>query len=192
VGDVMVEDKPSIGCSSGLVSRWTPPGLLQQPADFVLAKAVFVDARSKAYTSAMSHRVRYLILWFLLLALPMQGWAMVTLLPCGGGHQTTMQVRGDARELPPTDEAHALHDHGQHGVVMGDSSDLDNSGSTTDGTTTSQCSACASCCLGAVLPTSALIFDASPPRALVVAMVTTPALNFFTSGPDRPPRHPFF
>lgn len=116
---------------------------------------------------------------------------MVTLLPCGGGHQTTMQARGDVPDRFDADDAHAFHDHGQHGMVMGHSSDLGNSGPSSDGSIASQCSACASCCLGAVLPTSALIFGASSPRALCIALGATPALNFFTSGPDRPPRSLF-
>ena len=136
----------------------------------------------------MSARFCHLILWFLLLALPVQGWAMVTMLHCGSGHQAMVQAQVQAHQHLAADDSHALHQHGHHDMVMDPSVDLGHSANTADGPAVSQCSACASCCLGAALPISCLTVGSSPQREPPSTAVGTAACAFFTSGPDRPPR----
>jgi hypothetical protein len=140
------------------------------------------------YTPVMSARFHHLILWFLLLSLPVQGWAMVTMQHCGSGHQAMVQAVGQEHQHPAADDSHALHQHGHHGMVTDPNDDLGRSANTADGPAVSQCSACASCCLGAALPISSPTVGSAAQRDPPPTSVGTPAFAFFTGGPDRPPR----
>ena len=136
----------------------------------------------------MSARCRHLIMWLLLLALPVQGWAMATMLHCGSGHQAMVQAPGPMHQHQAADDLPTFHDHGHHAMVTDTSDDLGHSAHTSDGHAVSKCSACASCCLGAALPISSPTVGSAAQRDPPPTAVGTPAFAFFTSGPDRPPR----
>ena len=150
----------------------------------------------------MNRFVRYLVMWLLIVALPVQGLAASTMLFCGPGHhgapKTTDSGHDHASHLhmgasevsatsqgaahPDAVEAAPPHDgssfspasvkHVKHANVPG------------------KCSACAACCTVAFLPTAIIAFtEPAPSRALAVVEPVA-HVGFFTDGPDRPPRIP--
>ena len=126
------------------------------------------------------------VIWLLAIALPAQGLAAATMLHCA-------PQRSDA--VPA---AHAGHEH--HGAAAaqhhhGAASDHAAAGATdaetgSDNMTTQlqKCSACATCCIGLALPSSAQ--PVPGPLATPTARPEPAAVHaaFLTSGPDRPPR----
>jgi hypothetical protein len=138
-----------------------------------------------AYTLAMFARSRHLILWLLLLALPMQSWAVVTMLHCGSSHQAMAQALLEVPHHPSADQA--MH-HDQHaaGHAMTSDGPADEPG--LDEVSAFQCSACAACCSGVALLQFPGVFLKVPSATPSRATLSVPALSFFTSGPDRPPR----
>lgn len=136
--------------------------------------------------------LRLLIVWFIAIALPVQGIAGVTMVHCGSSHGRM----GAAMEA--TQHRHAAHD-----AVAAHHHDADETDLATRGHDTAQaksqpgklsdlaqykCSSCASCCAGSALP-SAMPRMPEPtvaPAVFVEEMVTVDA--FASDGPDRPPR----
>lgn len=150
-----------------------------------------------AYTAAMKRRIRIVLTWLLLAALPLQGVAGVTMLHCGPSHHETMA------SLPPAQPAphqHADAEHRHHhpapgaaeGVTTVSSASVDDAMPAADlaTLTTQQCSACASCCVGAALPVARVVVEPIAPALPPPFVVGTPTVGFFTDGPDRPPRLP--
>ena len=147
----------------------------------------------------MKRFVRCFVMWLLVLALPVQGFAASTMLLCGAGHHGTVQategghdhashMHMGAQDVSAVSES-AAHDHAadtplshedsafspltaKHANVMG------------------KCSACAACCTVAFLPTNVIAFTApAPSRVLPVVELTTHA-GFIADGLERPPRLP--
>lgn len=137
----------------------------------------------------MSARCRHLIMWLLMLALPMQGWAAVTMLHCGSSHLAMVHSPGQASHHPSA-ENQMLHDHGHHAAATNTASDFPAGGKVQNELSDFQCSACASCCLGTALLVSSMVFFGAPLAATLMSTLSVPAVSFFTSGPDRPPRLP--
>ncbi|MFM8899421.1 MAG: hypothetical protein ACKOF9_05650 [Burkholderiales bacterium] len=132
----------------------------------------------------MSTRFRHLMMWLLLLALPVQGWAMVTMQQCASSHAGTMQrvaIHDESSSSSHHSHHHAQHDHDQQGEPGALSPDQNSD---------AQCSACASCCMGAVLPVIFIALNVSKAPSTPQVSVLTPTWHFFTTGPDRPPRIP--
>ena len=149
--------------------------------------------------SIMKRFARCFVMWLLVLALPVQGFAASTMLLCGAGHHGSAQAtegghdhashmhmgtqvvsvvsespahRHAAEAAPPHEGSAFSPLAAKHVKVMG------------------KCSACAACCTFAFLPTTVIAFTApAPSRALPVVELTTD-VGFFTDGPDRPPRLP--
>ena len=145
----------------------------------------------------MKRFVRCIVMWLLVLALPVQGFAASTMLLCGAGHHGTVQAtegghdhaghmqmgaqdvsavfestgHDHAADTPPSHEDSAFSPlTAKHANVMG------------------KCSACAACCTVAFLPTNVIAFTApASSRVLPVVEPTTHA-GFIADGPDRPPR----
>ena len=128
------------------------------------------------YTFAMTTGLRNALMWLLLLALPLQGFAAATMLHCGAGHQQTA-----ASSLSKSASAHQ-HEAGQahRHAAASDTPQPD--------LTKSKCSACAACCMGTALPAAALAFEPFAPALAPPSFVSAPAIGFVTDGPDRPPR----
>ena len=152
---------------------------------------------SPAKLRFMKRIVRCFVMWLLVLALPVQGFAAATMLLCGAGHHGTVQategghdhaghMHMGAQDVSVVSEL-AAHDHAaeaspshedsafrpltaKHANVMG------------------KCSACAACCTVAFLPTNVIAFTApASSRVLPVVELTTHA-GFIADGPERPPR----
>lgn len=138
--------------------------------------------------------LRLLIVWFIAIALPVQGMAGVTMAHCASSHERM----GAEMEAPQ----HRHADHGA-GAAHHHRADVANVATLADHDTATQakaqsgklsdlaqykCSSCASCCAGSALP-SALprLPELTAARAVFAeVMVTVDALA--SDGPDRPPR----
>jgi hypothetical protein len=139
---------------------------------------------------------RSAVMWLLLLALPLQGFAAATMLNCGPNHHQMWKASVATQAV-----AHEHSGHGDHHHPMG-SADLDATSASSepgdDGSpvqhlgklTKFKCSACAACCMGAALPATALTFQSPPPAEPPDFSVLASHVGFLTDGPDRPPRHP--
>lgn len=119
----------------------------------------------------MSRRLRFLLLWLIALALPVQGFAAATMLHCAPVHH--------GAAMPAADAASPHHDHAAHMKHAAAEKPTQASG----------CSACASCCLGAGFAMPMAIVDlvllktAALPPPDETAWVGPPR-----AAPERPPR----
>ena len=139
-------------------------------------------------------------MWLLALAVPAQGFAAASMFGCGTGdhgstgmhsHAMGMHEHSHSAQTPPhshdADEtdAHSGHPHEMtadlgHGHLKAQGA----SGKVTKGS----CSACASCCMGAALPTTVVSFEATPVADLFTTFDLRSVVVFVTEGPERPPR----
>nr|WP_314624982.1 hypothetical protein [uncultured Noviherbaspirillum sp.] len=123
------------------------------------------------------HRfVNTFLLWLLLAALPLQGFAAAMQLSCG----TTKQHAA---------LSHDQHDHHQDAGALVATQETGTDHASMSGHATSSCSACSACCVGAIaLPASAAI--APVYSASVPAFPLAPALpaDFIPGGLERPPK----
>lgn len=141
----------------------------------------------------MRSRFRIALMWLLLLALPLQGFAAATMINCGPNHH---RMASAVMAATPDTHEHASGGQHQHSMeVAGDHhDDAVSNGSDVptvhhlDKLMKFKCSACAACCMGAAMPTAAVTFKAFPPAIAPDSIVPTTHVGFVTDGPDRPPR----
>lgn len=132
------------------------------------------------------------LIWLLVLALPAQGIAAVTMSFCGpdqpGGAATGSMLR-PASSAHSHDGAAAQVAHGHVLAAVGGSMAGDASAPAPAGQAESHtCSACASCCsIGAMLG-SAPSVPIADFAATVFATLAVSVDTFVVGGPDRPPR----
>ena len=155
--------------------------------------------------------LRTILIWLLALALPAQGMAAATLSLCSPSRHATVAVAVTAAQHgtragpahhagqhahPHPAQADSGHAHPDHRPLA----DKQPAGAG-DGVSAAaaevvklvhadkhQCSACASCCSAAVIPSSVLSV-AEPAVAPTVFVAVVPTVEkFAASGPDRPPR----
>nr|WP_084515483.1 hypothetical protein [Burkholderia sp. WSM2230] len=128
----------------------------------------------------MAYWCKVLLVVLLALSLPVQSFAAVSV-RCDSSHsyEDVTSAEHAVEETP--------HTHHVQGDLL---ADVDHAGHHHDGIHhVHQCSACASCCVGAALPVSASVAAAiaavrfAPPSQLPVAVV-----RFLTDGIERPPR----
>jgi hypothetical protein len=146
------------------------------------------------YTFAMALRFRTAMMWLLLLALPLQGFAAATMLDCGPNHH---RMWGASIGTQAGSHDHAKHGGHRHPTNAADVDELSASGDHADGgsplhhldkLSKFKCSACAACCIGAALPPSPLTFLSFPPAAAPAPNVAVPYDDFVSNALDRPPR----
>lgn len=132
--------------------------------------------------------LRTLLIWLLVLALPAQSAAAVTMAFCGPNHHATGHATAAAQQ-----GSHSGHEHehaeaqaGEHAVVADPVS-----ATTLAHSHEHQCNTCASCCSAAALPSRVLRL--APPETTSTAFTAmVPGVEaFVTGGPDRPPRSAF-
>ena len=146
----------------------------------------------------MKRFVRCFVMWLLVLALPVQGFAASTMLHCGAGHHGTVQategghdhaghMHMGAQDVSAVSDSNA-HDHAAEASPSHEDSAFSHTAKHAN--VKGKCSACAACCTVAFLPTNVIVFTApAPSRALPVIELTTHA-GFIADGPERPPRLP--
>lgn len=129
----------------------------------------------------MRIRTRLVLMW-LVLALPLQGYAAAAMLNCVAGHH-----RMSAVVTPSAVPSAAGEDHHAHHAAAAKSAAASDP-QPAQGLSKSTCSACAACCVGAALPATALVFADALPDSTPVHTSTIGPIGFLTDGPDRPPR----
>ncbi len=162
---------------------------------------------SLRYIAPMSLLIRTLLTWLLVLAVPAQGLAAASMSFCGAGHSSSQSQTADvalSQALSQTqslshsqshshaaaDNAASPHQHRAMSAAADDGKAL--SGATDDAqsphATSHKCSACASCCSTAALPSAALTVPAAE-RTCSVFSAVVPSVDVFTAdGLERPPR----
>jgi len=129
-------------------------------------------------------------IWLLALALPIQGAAAATMAHCEPARDQTSHAAGHDHAAPAPHQAHdaaAGTTPAQAAPSMaasGDSNGVDVTSSM------QKCSACAACCVGLGLPSSAFELPQAPATGPAPASLSARDAVFVTSGPERPPRPP--
>ena len=142
----------------------------------------------------MVSRFRSAMMWLLLLALPLQGFAAATMLNCGPNHhrmwEASVVAQADSSD-------HAAHGEHHHQMDAADPDEMAAAGDHAgDGSSLHQlsklskfkCSACAACCSVAFLPTAVVDVPVVTPGQALALIPLISHVGFFTDGPDRPPR----
>jgi len=136
----------------------------------------------KWYTYKMNRAFKTFMLWLLLAALPLQGFAAAVQMSCGpmahhGSsemviHAESHRHEGDSAASPSTEAA------------------AKSSGSSADAKHKSSfCSACATCCVGAAAPPSISVLTPVYSSSLPVISSPAPLLaGFIPAGLERPPK----
>lgn len=129
----------------------------------------------------MFSRLKFLLVWLIALALPVQALASATMLHCGPSHQ-----RVHAAQLGTAPVA-AHHDHAQHQAAGAPQHDAGQPAPLAD-LGKYKCSACAACGAVCALPSHMPVITA-PEFGATVFLAVVPAVEAFAvDGPDRPPR----
>lgn len=106
----------------------------------------------------MNNLLKALIVWLMLVAIPFQGFATASMLPCAPGQAAPAMAPEHCAMMATMMPAHA-HVQAQEHAASAHAAAHDHAGG--------KCSACASCCFGAVM---------APPMPAVQAPLATPAL----------------
>ena len=151
----------------------------------------------------MSRRFRFVLLWLLALALPVQGLASAAMLHCAGSHERMHGLQGDAGLVAGAGAVaarlsldvathHGAHDHGHATMAAAnDGHDLDlgrNAGDPLTDQGKYSCSACAACCSACALSSSVTTLATPDFAPTVFAALAYAADAFAAEGPERPPR----
>ena len=140
----------------------------------------------------MSRILRIMVMWLLALAVPVQGFAAASMVGCMAGHggaglhSHAIGMHHHSVELPQhSHEGHAhVLAHADHRHASDANHDVHAGGTFTK----ASCSACASCCTSAALPTALLVFEAMDAPDSFVSLAPQPVATFVSGGPERPPR----
>ena len=158
-------------------------------------------ARAAASTARLRHMkrsVRCFIMWLLVLALPVQGFAASTMLLCGAGHHGMVQAAGGGHGH--TSHMHMAGQDSSAGLESYTDGDTAESSAAHDGAVLSplatkhakavegKCTACAACCTVAFLPVSVIAFRAPAPSRVYPVVELTAHVGYVAAGLDRPPR----
>lgn len=145
----------------------------------------------------MRFSLRFLIVWLMAVALPLQALASVTMLHCGPSHERMQGARSSVEADAVSSHVHgsslaaAAHDHDAGVVSAGHAgSQSADAGQPEKRADPGQykCSACAACCSIGALPSPALAVP-SPAVAPTVFFAVIPTVDaFVAAGPERPPR----
>jgi len=158
----------------------------------------------------MRELLRIWLIWLVALAVPAQAMAAATMLHCGAGHHGSQDVQHTVQTVPDLPKAApgeaAAHRHANHpapdvntssdsgqNVTSADASGASQTGKGTDPvkvaqSTSQKCSACASCCAGLAMPSTALMQATFDSSREVIGWSPSWAASVVIDGPERPPR----
>jgi hypothetical protein len=133
----------------------------------------------------MSCAVRVVIAFILALAIPLQGIAAATMAACGPavGHPSIEEI-GQGLVA----EATAMHHHVHSSPQARSDAAPHSQRSGHDKLSKAKCSVCASCCAGAAMPSTFVVFDSVVLTESFAPAVATGTPAFLTAGLERPPR----
>ena len=134
--------------------------------------------------------VRLTLMWLLVVTLPLQGLSAATMVACGVGQHDHSVSHAASHSHRSDIAAREVHSHVADANPY-EHADLDHShtGKTSLGKgVTHKCSACASCCMSAVVPSETVSFDAVKLTDLFAPLVARTLAAYVTEGLERPPR----
>ena len=143
-------------------------------------------------SAPMWRAIRIAVMWLLAAAIPLQGFAAVTVHRCAANHHQRAAAAPAFVHADPVAHPHAGHHPA--GATLSDPQEGDDSAQTVeakDGVQQSakgSCSLCASCCTAAALPATIVAFDAAVFVEPLTAAPGGSVAPFLTDGPERPPR----
>lgn len=143
---------------------------------------------------AMQVWLRLLIVWFVAIALPVQGMAGVTMAHCGSSHERMVAAAQVNAHHHAKHDAGVAHHHDGDASHVADAADHVKvaqdpvKSDKMSNLAQYKCSSCASCCAGSALPSAMPRIPqvAAAPAVFAEEMVSVDA--FASDGPDRPPR----
>ena len=120
---------------------------------------------------------RLILLWILIMAIPLQGLAMASMMLCATDHH---QI---AAEHSPQANEHQHHHDAEHDAD-------DDAGKTAahHHASKDKCSSCAACCVGAAMLSSYSDAPVSGPSSEKIELVFSSHLGHISDGLERPPR----
>ena len=128
----------------------------------------------------MWKKLRTTLVWLMVLATPMQGYAAATMLYCGPGHHSAATKPETAGHAGSAALHHADH-AGYAEPAQISATDL------LDQTAKMKCSVCASCSAAVIVSSVVVIPVFTAASAPLIAVPDAP-ISFITDGPSRPPR----
>lgn len=170
-----------------------PPALLE-PAATAGAGPSGAGGTSATVT-CMRFWSKLLIVWFITLALPLQGVAGVTMAHCGSSHER-MGAPAQASPHGHADHGGAAHHHdadGNEAAALSGHDAADPAQAEPDpwsDLAQYKCSSCAACCAGTALPPAVPGLPQVTAAPVVFAEDVLTVDAFASGGPDRPPRTP--
>jgi len=133
--------------------------------------------------------LRLLIVWFIAIALPVQGMAGLTMAHCAPSHERMGAAAQVIAHQHADQDAGVAHHH--NGDAADDAKAAQDPVKSDKMSNLAQykCSSCASCCAGSALPSAMPRIPqvAAVPTVFAEAMTSVDA--FASDGPDRPPRN---
>jgi hypothetical protein len=138
--------------------------------------------------------LRLLIVWFIAIALPVQGMAGVTMAHCGSSHERMGAAAQATQHLHADHDAGVAHHHDSDaadGVEAADHAEAGPAKVKSDKVSDLaqyKCSSCASCCAGSALPSAMPRIPQVAAASAVFAEEVVTVDAFASDGPDRPPR----
>lgn len=153
------------------------------------------------YTETMHRVLRVLLVWFMVIAMPVQGMAASAKVFCGPSHGRMTQAPAlGASGWAAGHAMHAGHDasahpHGghAHAAFLAETGDAaapaaEDGGSPSTHPGPFSCSACAACCMALALPPSFALPEPMGPVQAVSMAPVEPVATHQPDGLDRPPR----
>jgi len=126
----------------------------------------------------MAYLVRMALLWLSLFTLPLHGMAGLTMPVClPNGDMVLATTAMPAASVPPIAEAHSDQ--------KASADDLSSKASAI------QCGGNAACYVSVALPAARIDIPSATPASAPATSMPAPVIDFFTDGPDRPPRSSF-
>jgi hypothetical protein len=125
--------------------------------------------------------LRSLMLWLVLLAVPFQGFAAATMLPCAPSQAHVVAAVANG--------GHAMHHAGEHAAMRHGASHGEHDGSAShQHHAHGKCASCAACCIGAALaPAPLATFALAAPASLSVPFRGGHIPSVHPPVPERPP-----
>jgi hypothetical protein len=134
--------------------------------------------------------VRLTLMWLLAVAVPMQGLSAATMLACGvGQHEHSIEQVASHSHAGVVSTGHhqdRVADSGLNDAAAADGAHLGKADLNKGGA--HKCSACASCCVSAVLASDTISFDPVKLTDSFAAPVARTLAAFVPDGFERPPR----
>ena len=127
----------------------------------------------------MRDLTRTLLVWLLMLAVPVQGFAASAMLFCSPSHHQAMSQLSNHHAMQ------AQHQHGDHANAMAaDQTTAAKMDKTMDG----KCSACAACCIGSSIVSGQFFNPIVMAGSERIPFIAESFVNYTPEGLDPPPR----